>query len=99
MNNETYSYSSIPVLEFLQGLPYNHLTQCYIRSLRPSYIRIIKNGVVNLDGRVWRVTVFLKEDDIIDYIQQEVEVSCYDDIEDGHDLDIKLENLKVKYAN
>ena len=78
--------TSIEVLPFLVGKPWNNLAINGIRSLRTDEIRVTKGGV-NLDSRAWRVTVHLNQDDTIRKIEQEVEVGligCYH----GHHLDI-----------
>lgn len=53
---------SIPVLEFLWGRPWNNVALNYVMALRPSVIRVTA-GCVTSDARVWRVTVYLEEDE------------------------------------
>jgi hypothetical protein len=69
-------FTSLEVLPFLKGLPWNNLALGYVHSLRPSSIRVTE-GSVKLDARMWRVTVIVDKDEIIQEITQEVEVGLY----------------------
>jgi len=66
-------HTDIKVLEFLNGLPFNNLTLAYIHGLHPSTIRV-SHGCVCCDAMSNRVTIYLTEDDKIDYISQEIVV-------------------------
>lgn len=57
---EGAGYLTLKVLEFLDGQPFNNLVMAYIQALRPSKVRIVADGCVQLDCMTWRVTVFLK---------------------------------------
>ena len=48
------------VLPELHGMPLDNLALAFIHSLRPSSIRVSKDGCVCCDAQAWRVTVFLK---------------------------------------
>lgn len=88
-----YSCSSINVLEFLWGQPWNNLALNYVRSLRPSIVRVVKDGCC-CDAKTWRVTVWLKDDDVtIKSIEQEVEVGVHGST-NGHELDTQLRKQK-----
>jgi hypothetical protein len=70
-------YTSIPVLEFLWGLPWNNLARNFVTALRPSRIRVT-DGPITLDAVKWRVTVYLEEDSrTIRRISQEVGISAW----------------------
>jgi len=85
----SFGYSCIRVLEFLNDRPFDDVAKGYIHALRPSNIRLIKNGIVKSDSVSWRVTIFL-EKGFIDKIEQEVQVGLYGDVKDGHDLELRL---------
>lgn len=69
-----FCWTSIHVLEGLWGRPWDAAALNFLRALRPSAIRVT-DGTVTLDNRLWRVTVFLREDNrTIRSIEQEVEV-------------------------
>lgn len=66
---------SIPVLEFLNGRPWDNAALNVVHSLRPSSIRTSIGGGGDANSYPWRVTVSLKEDNCtIERITQEVEV-------------------------
>lgn len=73
-------WTSIPVLPFLWGRTWSARANDLIASLRPSTVRM-STGEVKSDSRLWRVTVYLVEGDIIRRIEQEVEVGgvCFRD--------------------
>jgi hypothetical protein len=73
---EGISYTSLEVLDFLKGLPWDNLALGYVHSLRPSCIRVTR-GECTLDARTWRVTVVVDENDIIQEITHEVAVGLY----------------------
>lgn len=86
------SYTIIDVLEFLRGKPWNEYAAAYVHGLRPSEVRVLKyNQGLKCDARVWRVTVKLTKEDVIDDIQQEIEVGCPDG-KDGYELDLIMGN-------
>jgi len=66
-------YTSIPVLPFLTGKPWNNLAINWMKALRTSDIRVT-TGFVTLDTCPWRVTVLIDENKIIKSITQEVDV-------------------------
>ena len=80
-------YTSIPVLEFLKGKPWNNMALNFVSALRPSGIRVTRDEITS-DAVSWRVTVYLEDDDrTIQRIEQEVSVgligcTC------GHDVRI-----------
>ena len=67
-------FNVIPVLTFLEGLPWDDYTLGWVHSLRPSCIRV-SNGCVTCDCWTWRVTVYVNEDNTIRKIEQEVQVA------------------------
>jgi len=70
-------YTSHPVLQQLNGRPWDQFALNMVHTLRPSYIRVSIGGGGTLDAVRWRVTVALEEDDrTIKEITQEVEVGC-----------------------
>jgi len=77
-------YTSIPVLEFLWGLPLCNLTLAYVDSLEPYAIRIT-SGECTTDAVTGRVTILTEERDGEEYVRRidkEVRVlySCGSDI-------------------
>jgi hypothetical protein len=71
-----YGWISIPVLEFLNGRPWNNAALNVVHGLRPSAIRILlPTGGITADSVTWRVTVSLDADGrTIRKITQEVQV-------------------------
>jgi len=69
-----YGGTVIPVLDFLEGLPFNNLVMAYVRGLKPSSVRVSTDGSIFTDNRTGRVTIYLK-DNKVDRIEQEVHVS------------------------
>lgn len=87
---EAIGFLSIPVLEFLNGKPWNEAALGFVHSLRPSCIRVT-TGSIKLDSRCWRVTVVVDENDVIDEITQEVEVGLFrDEMRSGDHLRVAL---------
>jgi hypothetical protein len=65
------SYTSIPVLEFLKGYPYDDFAKAYIFGLSPSTVRV-STGDITCDAYTDRVTVFVDDTNIIYNIVQEI---------------------------
>jgi hypothetical protein len=63
----------IPVLEFLNGRPWNNAALNVVHALRPSSIRVT-TGEMTCDSMSWRVTVHIDPTGIIRKIDQEVDV-------------------------
>ena len=91
------SYSNIEVLPFLNGRKIDKVVMGYLHALRPSIIEVVpfKTGT-HMDCHQWRVRIFLNENEKIEYIEQEVEVGCYDGIDNGHQLSCELRGIKYK---
>lgn len=68
-------WMSIPVLEFLNGRPWNNAALNLVRALRPSCVRVT-TGETTTDGCSWRVTITVdpKDKRTIKKVEQEVEV-------------------------
>lgn len=49
---KSYGWLSVDVLPFLIGKKWDEVALAYVRSLRPSYIRVTK-GEQTCDGRTW----------------------------------------------
>jgi len=81
-------FTSIEVLPFLVGRPWDTIALAYVHALRPSTIRV-SNGMLKANARPWRVTV-LTEGNVITEITQEVEVGLPDGVANGWDLDMKV---------
>lgn len=70
---DNIGYTTIQILQFLWGQPWNNLALNFIHAVRPSRIRVIKhNECMHLDAMRWRVTVMLDEKSLIKEINQEV---------------------------
>jgi len=83
-------FNSIEVLEFLKGTKWGEVALTYVSSLRPSSIRVT-TGDTKCDARVWRVTVYVDENDIIQEIIQEVQMDASSSIWSGSHLKTCLE--------
>ena len=66
-------FTTVPCLTLLEGHPWDEVALAYVHALRPSCIRVTTD-CVTLDGRIWRVTVYVTEENVIKSIEQEVEV-------------------------
>lgn len=66
-------YTSIPMLTFLWGQPWDDRAKNLVHALRPSSVRTSK-GELKSDAETWRVTVMLDADNCIRSITQEVQV-------------------------
>lgn len=72
---ERIGYAAVPVLEFLNQEPWGDRILDFAHSLRPSEIRIVPHGQLQTDTfKMWRVTVKLTKDNLVQSIKQEVEV-------------------------
>ena len=70
-----WGWTSIPVLEFVNGRAWNNAALIVVHSLRPSSIRVLVGGGRKANASNWRVTVALEDDGrTIAHITQEVEV-------------------------
>ncbi len=78
-------WKCIKVLEFLNGKQWDDIALGYVHSLRPSSIRVTE-GMITLDARIWRVTVYIDKENVIDYITQEVIVGLPDGVANGEAL-------------
>lgn len=89
----SHGCTTIPVLEFLWGLPLNNLVLAYVNGLIPGRVRITE-GECTADCSGQRVTIFVKKAEdgkyVVRRIDQEVAVSysC------GSDVDQVLRYLK-----
>ena len=87
-------YTTIEVLEFLKGKPWNNLAYDALAALRPSAIRAT-TGKITADSMTWRVTVYLEEDKrTIRRIEQEVAVGKVG-VKTGYDFAMKLGGYKL----
>lgn len=84
-------HTTINVLQFLYGLPFDNLVMAYVHALRPSMIRASR-GEVTTDSFPWRVTILLTQDDKVWSISQEVEVAYAS----GFDVSEALKAAKKK---
>lgn len=83
---KSYSFTSFQILEFLTGKPWDEVALACCTAFNPSYIRVT-DGLVNLDGRVGRITVLIDENTkLIKKITQEVRVELPEKIRSGSAL-------------
>ncbi len=82
---DSLGFMVLEVLPMLKGMKWDDEALAIVHSLRPSCIRVT-DGRTKCDARTWRVTVYVDEENIIHYIEQEVEVGCPEGIECGQDL-------------
>jgi hypothetical protein len=80
------SGTSIQVLDFLKGKPWDEIALAYCMALRPTKIRVSKNGV-HMDSQSGRITVWLAKGDKISSIDMEVSVPLPPGIRHGAALD------------
>lgn len=88
-----YGYTSIKMLEFLNGRPWDDIALAYVHALRPYAIRVV-NGAETCDAVTWRVTVYVDAANVITGIRQEVEVWLPEGVENGYDL-----GKRIKFAD
>lgn len=82
------------MLPELVGKPWNAITEAYMRALRPSRVRVVRDGEpVTSDAVTWRVTIHLTVSGSIRRVEQEVEVGLPDGVDHGHALRCKMEDL------
>ena len=82
--------TSIPVLEFLKGMPWDEFAMNFVYGLRPSKVRT-STGELTSDMCTNRVTVILEKDEkIIRYIEQEIEVGLLGEFSNGYEIDVEL---------
>jgi hypothetical protein len=87
-------WTTMPVLEFLKGMPLNNLALAYMHALRPSKIRV-STGCVTCDATQDRITVIVDDNDIIQSIDMSVSVlySC------GAEIDAARRQLRQEIDN
>lgn len=79
--SQRYGFSCVRVLPELVGKPWNDITKAYMRSLRPSHVRVVRDGdPVTSDAS-----------GSIHHVEQEVEVDLPDGVD--HMLRCKMEDL------
>jgi len=88
-------YTSIDVLPFLTGKPYDNLAWNWILALRPSCVRECRDGWVTLDACSNRVTIYIGKDNLIERISQEVSVGLIG-VHHGHDLEMATNQKDYK---
>lgn len=87
-------YDVVRVLPDLARKPWNDVTRAYLRSLRPSEVRVVPDGgEVKSDAKLWRVTVFLTSSNLVSDVVQEVEVDLPDGVAHAHALRCRLDRL------
>ena len=83
--SKSYGYALVPVLHFLVGRPWDEHAQAFLRTLRPSSVRVHPMDECKTDARPWRVTVVLDKEGLVRRVEQEVEVDLAMDWVNGHD--------------
>ena len=92
------AYMSLKMLPELWGVPWNKITYGLVLALEPSRLRVIPfMGERKTDARHRRVTVQLRLDDTIDYIEQEIVFRTYEGtgVLHGHDAKMYLEKHRT----
>lgn len=82
---EQISYLNIPVLEFLKGRKWDEIALAYCHAMNPTSIRVT-SGLIKLDSRIGRITVYVDDENKIEGIEQEVEIGLPEGVEDGYEL-------------
>lgn len=85
-----YGHTSIEVLQFLYGKPWDDVALGFAHAVRPTRIRVIEDGCTQLDSQTWRLTVYLDENKLIKRISQEVQVGLPEGCEHGAALNRRL---------
>jgi hypothetical protein len=97
---EILSYMSIPVLEFLNGLPWNVFTMNMLVAVRPSALRVLdENAEIKCDACCWRVTVTTYKhagDLAIRKVEQEVMVGLAGDFSCSDALNKELREMGMR---
>ena len=89
--HEQHGFTRLAVLTFLVGDPWDEIALAYLRSVRPSYIRVLKTYDEQTNDHIpWRVTVEVNKENEILSIDQEVEVGLPAGIDNGYRLDRAL---------
>jgi hypothetical protein len=92
--SERVGYTVVRVLPDLEGKRWGETAEAYLRSLRPSRVRVIKAGEpMTSDAWLWRVTVQLTAGGLVHSIEQEVEVDLPPGIDHGHHLGRMLDGI------
>jgi hypothetical protein len=77
----------VEVLAQVRGEPWNDLTRALVSALRPSQVEVIEhNAAETTNAMPWRVRVYLRENKMIDRVQQECLVELPDGCNNGYDL-------------
>lgn len=80
-------WASLEIAEQLKGKPMDELAFYILSGFRPSYIRVIPHdGSEHMDGRCWRISVYLDEEGLIKRVTQEMEFRVGDEIGCGSGL-------------
>lgn len=77
-----HSYTSLPVLPFLIGRKWGPVALAYVGALNPRAIRVT-TGEVTLDGTTDRVTVWVDDLDVIQWVEMGVRIGIPEGYEDG----------------
>jgi hypothetical protein len=78
-------FTTIEVLTFLVGRPWDERAAGFLCALRPSMVRVVPRDEQKCDARLWRVTVTLDPAGLVRRIEQEVEVGLAKGWANGHD--------------
>lgn len=79
-------WTTIRVLEFLEGSTWDERALAFVHALQPRSIRVT-TGEETCDANTWRVTVIVDDRDVIRSIRQEVEIGLADDWQNGWDAE------------
>ena len=82
-----HGYSQIRVLQFLNGSRWDKYAYAYVHGLRPSQVTVITYDCPVVNNHPDRVTVHLRNDDLIDYISMEIAVLLPVNMGHGDNLD------------
>ena len=79
-------FTVIPILTFLNGQPWNEVSQSFVAAMRPTGVRMATDQITT-DAVVWRITVYLTEMTLnIIRIEQEVAIPLPEGVENGYSL-------------
>ena len=91
----SYGQTSVEVLTFLRGHPWDEVALAYACSVQPSCIRVVPfNACIHTNAVPWRLTVYLDCLDRISSCEQEVIVGLPPDVRHAHALNQLLKERR-----
>lgn len=86
------SYTTISILEFLNGKLWDEVALAYVLAMKPSVLRVTTDAV-SLDGDTNRITIFVNEDNTIRQIRKEICIYLPNGIANGYEMEMRIRNI------